>query len=79
MVDSFLLPSANLGERVTAVVSEVMVRITENALQKRKPISATKYIPWSLWKGYVTAFEITSASVDDREGLRNLVEEKEGL
>lgn len=30
-------------------------------------------------EGYVAAFEITSASVDDREGLRNLVEGKEGL
>ena len=30
-------------------------------------------------EGYVAAFEITSASVDDREGLRDLVEGKEGL
>lgn len=30
-------------------------------------------------EGYITAFEITAASVDDREGLRDLVEGKEGL
>ena len=30
-------------------------------------------------EGYITAFEITAASVDDREGLRGLVEGKEGL
>ncbi len=28
---------------------------------------------------YITAFEITAASVDDREGLRDLVKGKEGL
>lgn len=30
-------------------------------------------------EGYITAFEITAASVDDREGLRDLIEGKEGL
>lgn len=30
-------------------------------------------------EGYITAFEITPASVDDREGLRDLVENRLGL
>ena len=30
-------------------------------------------------EGYITAFEITPASVDDREGLRDLVENQLGL
>lgn len=30
-------------------------------------------------EGYITAFEITSASVDDREGLRDLVESQAGI
>lgn len=30
-------------------------------------------------EGYITAFEITAASIDDREGLRDLVKGKEGL
>ena len=30
-------------------------------------------------EGYITAFEITSASIDDREGLRDLVENQSGL
>ena len=30
-------------------------------------------------EGYITAFEITPASVDDREGLRDLVENQRGL
>ncbi len=30
-------------------------------------------------EGYITAFEVTTASVDDREGLRDLAENKLGL
>lgn len=30
-------------------------------------------------EGYITAFEITPASVDDREGLRDLAENRLGL
>ncbi len=32
-----------------------------------------------LLEGYITAFEITVASVDDREGLRDLVEGQHGI
>ena len=30
-------------------------------------------------EGYITAFEVTPASVDDREGLRDLAENRFGL
>lgn len=30
-------------------------------------------------EGYITTFEITSASTNDREGLRDIIDDKSGL
>lgn len=36
-------------------------------------------VSFTYWEGFITAFEITLASVDDREGLRDMAETRLGL
>lgn len=38
-----------------------------------------KRLPLITLEGYITTFEITLASTDDREGLRNIIESRTGL
>ena len=44
----------------------------ENALLKKRRISGFMIHALITLYGYITAFEITLVSVDDREGLRDL-------
>ena len=72
------MQSVNLEEHDTADPFAVMVRIMENVLQKETYFGYKVHAMITL-EGYITTFEITPASADDREGLRDLVEAKSGL
>ena len=70
--------SVSLGGPGTVVPSVQMVKLWQVPFQKRDLFWLQGSCPGYLG-GCVTAFEITTASVDDREGLRDLVQNHLGL
>lgn len=56
-----------------------MGQIMENVPPKKETYFGFKVHVLITLEGYITAFEITPASTDDREGLRDLVETRPGL
>ncbi len=70
----FRLQSANLDVHDTAKHFAARVLITESALLKKETYFGYKVHALVTLEGYITAFEITPASTDDREGLRDLVD-----
>lgn len=79
VVDSFPLPVCKFGRaRYTRCFR------SDNASYGRCPSKKETYFGYKVHalitlEGYITAFEITPASTDDREGLRDLVAERSGL
>ena len=51
-----------------------MVLIMENVLPKKETYYGYKVHALITLEGYITSFEITPASTDDREGLRDLAD-----
>ena len=72
----FRWKSANSEGLIFAAVLRVMVPIMENARQKKKLISAFRVYALITLSGFITAFDITPASTDDRDGLRDLMSEQ---
>ncbi len=79
VVDSFPLPVCKFGRaRYCRSFRE------DGANYGRCPSKKETYFGFKVHamitlEGYITAFEVTTASVDDREGLRDLAENKLGL
>lgn len=79
VVDSFPLPICEFGRARYCRSFR-----TDGANYGRGPSKKETYFGFKVHalitlEGYITAFEITSASVDDREGLRDLAENQLGL
>ncbi len=59
-----------------------LLQVTELLRQNIRqvfPVPHSRYYALITLEGYITAFEITPASVDDREGLRDLAQNRLGL
>ncbi|MFR8015549.1 MAG: IS982 family transposase [Clostridiaceae bacterium] len=73
IIDSFPLAVCKLDVHDTAKHFAARVLITESALLKEKLTGYKVHVLVTL-EGYITVLEITPASTDDREGLRDLVD-----
>lgn len=56
-----------------------MVLIMANVLQTKKTYYGYKVHALVTLEGYITTFKITSVFIDDREGLRDIVEQQVNL
>lgn len=79
VIDSFPLPVCKFGRARYCRAFR-----TDGANYGRCPSKKETYFGFKVHalitlEGYITAFEVTPASVDDREGLRNLAENRFGL
>ena len=79
LIDSFPLPGCNFGRARYCHSFRADGANYGKCPSKKETYFGFKVHALITLEGYITAFEITPASVDDREGLRDLVENQLGL
>ena len=79
MIDSFPLPVCKFGRARYCRSFRADGANYGKCPSKKETYFGFKVHALITLEGYITAFEVTPASVDDREGLRDLVEKHFGL
>ncbi len=79
VVDSFPLPVCKFGRARYCRSFRADGANYGRRPSKKEPYFGFKVPALVTLKGYITAFEITPVSVDDREGLRELAQNRLGL